>query len=130
VIETRTTWEDTGYDCDHCGGRILKRTDFESGQPERSCFQCELCSCQWTLTHKPLRIGTRRACRQAQRERAAESETIDPYSRWVLLGLGILAALILFRIGGVGVIRFVLPVIIAGGLLFGLTRFGRTQGWW
>lgn len=130
MIETRTTWEDTGYDCDHCGGRILKRTDHESGQPDRPCFQCEQCSCQWTLDHHPLRVGSFRACRKAQKARSDEGETTDPYSRWVLIGLGIFVGLFLLRFGGATAIRLILPVAVAALVLYGLARFGRSQDWW
>lgn len=130
MIETRTTWEDTGYDCDHCGGRILKRTDYESGQPARSCFQCEQCSCQWTLSHKPLRVGTLRACRKAQRERVAESEATDPYSRWLLLGLAILLGFLILRFGGGTALRLTFPLLITGAALYAIFRFGRMQDWW
>jgi hypothetical protein len=130
VINTHTTWDDTGYDCDHCGGRILKRTDHESGLPDQSCFQCEQCSCQWTLANQPLRVGTLRACRKAQRTRAAITEAADPYARWILVGLGVLAFLFLLRFGGGVALRFLLPVLLAAGALYLFARFGRTQDWW
>jgi hypothetical protein len=130
VIETNTVWDDTGYDCDHCGGRILKRTDQESGQPDRTCFQCEQCSCQWTLENRPLRVGTLRACRKAQRARAVVAEAADPYARWILLGLGLLVFLFLLRFGGATALRLVVPVIVVGGILYALARYGRTQDWW
>ena len=87
-IETSTTWDDAGYDCDHCGGRILRRTDRETGLRDRTCYQCEQCSCQWTLARQPLRVGTTSACRAAQRQRAAEAEEGGlPTSRWLLAAL-------------------------------------------
>jgi len=36
VIVTSTEWADAGYDCDHCGGRILRRTDHETGLRDRA----------------------------------------------------------------------------------------------
>lgn len=130
MIETHTSWEDTGFDCDHCGGRILKRTDHESGQRDRTCYQCEKCSCQWTLAHEPLRVGTLSSCRKAQRERVAVSETTDPYARWVLIGLGILVTLFLLRFGGGFAVRYLFPLIVAAAGIYILIRFGRVRDWW
>ena len=130
MIKTSTTWEDTGYDCDHCGGRILKRTDRESGLADRRCFQCEQCSCQWTLEHHPLRVGKTAACRVAQRGRAAQADPIAPYSRWLLIALGAVVVFGLLRFGGAAILRVALPalaVVVAGFLI---VQFGRRQDWW
>ena len=114
-IETTTTWEDAGYDCDHCGGRILRRTDRETGLRDRTCYQCEQCSCQWTLTRQPLRVGTTSACRAAQRQRAAEAEEGGaPYSRWLVVALGAVVLLGLARFGGGALLRGLLPVLLVG----------------
>jgi hypothetical protein len=130
MIETDTIWEDAGYDCDHCGGRILRRTDRETDQPDRKCYQCESCSCQWTLNFKPLRVGGKPSCRAAQRERERETEQPDPYSRWLLLGLGAVALFLLARFGGVVVIRAAVPVALAGLAVYAIGRYGRHEGWW
>lgn len=131
VIKTSTTWEDTGYDCDHCGGRILKRLDRETGQPDRACFQCEACSCQWTLDRRPLRVGTKANCRVAQRDREAEGETpAAPYARWLLWALGALVLFVLLRFGGATLVRLALPVVLLGVLIAVVVRVGKQQGWW
>ena len=115
AIETSTLWEDAGYDCDHCGGRILRRTDRETGLRDRTCYQCEQCSCQWTLTRQPLRVGTTSACRAAQRQRAAEAEEGGaPYSRWLVVALGAVVLLGLARFGGGALLRGLLPVLLVG----------------
>ena len=49
AIETITLWEDAGYDCDHCGGRILRRTDRETGLRDRSPTR-RSCSTSTTTT--------------------------------------------------------------------------------
>ena len=114
-IETSTTWDDAGYDCDHCGGRILRRTDRETGLRDRTCYQCEQCSCQWTLTRQPLRVGTTAACRAAQRQRAAEAEEGGaPYWRWLVVALGAVVLLGLARFGGGALLRGLLPVVLVG----------------
>lgn len=130
MIDTQTTWEDAGYDCDHCGGRILRRTDREAGQPDRKCFQCELCGCQWTLGYQSLRVGKKPSCRAAQRKRASGSETYDPYSRWLMIGLGAIVLLVLVRFGGTVVLRAAVPVVLAGLAIYAISRFGRHEGWW
>ncbi len=129
-IITSTSWDDSGYDCDHCGGRVLKRTDRETGLRDRVCFQCEGCSCQWTLEHRPLRVGTKSACRAAQRERAAESETGRPFSMGVVLVLGALVMFFLLRFGGVAVLRVGLPLLALGLAVFVALRYARLRGWW
>lgn len=131
MIETDTTWDDTGFDCDHCGGRILKRIDRETGQPDFTCYQCEACGCQWTLDNLPLRVGTKRACRRAQREREGEAQPLeDTYSRWILIGLGVIAALFLVRFGGGVAVRVLVPLVLLGVAAYFLIRFGRQQEWW
>ena len=121
TIETSTLWEDAGHDCDHCGGRILRRTDRETGLRDRSCFQCEQCSCQWTLERRPLRVGKTAACRAAQRKRASEAEAVGPpYARWLLVGLGVVVLFGLLRFGGGAVLRAALPLLLlaVGALAF------------
>lgn len=127
AIEARTYWQDSGYDCDHCGGRILVRTDTETGQPDRQCYQCEQCSCQWTLDRRPLRVGKRPECKSAQRERLEDDQSrpsLDP-SRLLLFGLLALAALLLFRFGGGALLRWVLPALVIGAGLYLVLRFVR-----
>jgi hypothetical protein len=130
MIETDTLWEDTGYDCDHCGGRILRRTDRETGQPDRKCYQCEACSCQWTLSYRLLRVGGKAACRAAQRDRERKSDSTDPYTRWLLLGAGAIGLFFLVRFGGLVVVRAAVPVVLAGLAFYAIVRYGRHEGWW
>jgi hypothetical protein len=130
MIETRTGWEDTGFDCDHCGGRVLKRTDYETGQPDRVCLQCEQCGCQWALDRRPLRAGHRKGCRTAQRRRQIEMLPTINYNRWLLVGIAALALLLFLRFGGAALARFVLPLVLVGIAIFILVRIGREQEWW
>ena len=125
-IETSTTWEDAGYDCDHCGGRILRRIDRETGLRDRTCFQCAPCRCQWTLEQRPLRVGKNAACRAAQRERAAEAEEgATPYSRWLLIALGVVVLLGLLRLGGGALVRVMLPLLLVALAAAAVWYFGR-----
>ncbi len=66
MIETNTKWKDSGFDCDHCGGEILERTDRETGQADFICYQCRECGCQWTLSGDVLRVGSGTHCKAAQ----------------------------------------------------------------
>ena len=126
AIETSTLWEDAGYDCDHCGGRILQRTDRETGLRDRSCFQCEQCSCQWTLERRPLRVGKTPACRAAQRGRAYAAETAQPpYVRWLLIALGVVVLFALLRFGGGVGLRAALPLVLLAGLVLVVRYYSR-----
>lgn len=126
AIETSTLWEDAGYDCDHCGGRILRRTDRETGLRDRSCFQCEQCSCQWTLERRPLRVGKTPACRAAQRGRAYAAETAQPpYVRWLLIALGVVVLFALLRFGGGVGLRAALPLVLLAGLVLVVRYYSR-----
>jgi hypothetical protein len=131
-IETSTTWQDAGYDCDHCGGRVLRRTDHETGLRDRVCYQCEQCKCQWTLERRPLRVGTTPACRAAQRERAAESEEASSrFGPWLLAAVVVALLLVVLRFsGGAGFVRavFVVMPLIVG--VAAVIAYGRHRGWW
>lgn len=131
-IETETTWDDSGYDCRHCGGRILKRTDRETGQPTQICLQCELCGCQWSVNGKLLRVGHTKLCRQAQREYEAERSAKYPSAistRLLFLG-GFIVLLLLVYFGGLPAIRFLIPVAIFTFVVVMIFRFGRDRDWW
>jgi hypothetical protein len=143
MIETNTTWKDSGFDCDHCGGEILERTDRESGQADYVCYQCGECGCQWKIGGDVLRTGSGPHCKAAQRARQRQSEAdrvpdipfdlnhwagLLSKSLWVLLAL--IAGVILLRFGGAVIARYVLPLaVIAAGAYF-LVRYGKTQSWW
>ncbi|MCA9961790.1 MAG: hypothetical protein KC443_22275 [Anaerolineales bacterium] len=130
MIETKTTWKDSGYDCDHCGGKILLRTDFETGQPRRECYQCEVCGCQWRLNGDVLRVGHGNECQAAQQDRVLEADEEEQLSRRFVIILGIVAFLLVARFGGMAALRFLIPLALAIVILIALTRFAREKGWW
>ena len=134
MIETGTSWEDSGFDCDHCGGEIAKRTDHETGQPDQICFQCKQCGCQWDLDGQAIRVGNGPYCQAAQRDRSGTRPGEFLLSPRVLIILGILALLLLARFGGFGAIfallRYLPILAILGLAVFYLVRFGREQEWW
>lgn len=132
MIETETTWDDSGYDCDHCGGQLLERTDRESGQPTRICYQCQVCGCQWQLSGDVLRIGKMPSCKRAQRVRI-ESQTSTPISTtqlWVYVGGAILLLLGIVAVGGLVAIRFLIPVAIAVFVFWTIFKSGKERMWW
>ena len=138
MIETRTNWEDSGFDCEHCGGEILLRTDHETGLPDRKCYQCRACSCQWSLDGELERVGSGEYCRAAARRRQETAsfdvgDVIDWTNRlskslWILLA--IIAGALLLRFGGGVVLRLVLPLLLAGVSVYLVVRYGRREGWW
>lgn len=130
MIETQTTWKDTGYDCDHCGGLILRRTDVETGQPKRVCYQCKLCGCQWRTNGEVLRVGSGPNCQEAQRARLAGAADENRLSRRFVWILGAVALLLILRFGGVMALRLIIPLALAIIILIALTRFAREKGWW
>ncbi len=132
MIETKTSWNDSGYDCDHCGGQILERTDQETGQSARACYQCEVCGCQWLLDGEVLRVGNMPSCQRAQRVRieSQEKEPIDPTMMWVTVGGGILLLLGTVYFGGLVAIRFLLPLVIVFFVARAIYKMGKERMWW
>ncbi|NJN55637.1 MAG: hypothetical protein HC804_13330 [Anaerolineae bacterium] len=112
-IDTQTSWKDSGYDCDHCGGQVWQRMDQETGRPTQTCLQCEECGCQWSLKGVVQRVGNRDVCRQAQREREAVGENHYPIPPALMLGTGALVLLLLVLVGGLTAVRFLIPMAIA-----------------
>lgn len=132
MIETSTTWKDSGYDCDHCGGKIMTRIDHETGQPDLIRYQCEECGCLWSESGEVERVGSGEYCKAAQRARDGRSEPewtrLLSRSLWILLAL--IAGVILLRFGGGLVLRFVLPLVLLGGAAYLLFRYGQQRMWW
>ncbi len=136
MIETETTWEDSGFDCDHCGGVILKRTDRETGLPDKILYQCRDCSCQWNLDGRLQRIGTGPGCKSAAHPPQASFDMTDVASWFALLSrnlwilLAIISGAILLRFGGAVAVRFLLPVFLLGAGVYTLLRYGQKHSWW
>jgi hypothetical protein len=132
MIETKTTWKDSGYDCDHCGGQIFERTDRETDQPARVCYQCQACGCQWRLSGDVLRIGNMNSCRRAQRVRV-KSQNYERYSTTqlrVAFGGMVLLLLGIIYWGGLLAIRFLIPVGIALFVFWSIYQAGKERMWW
>lgn len=132
MIEAKSTFKDSGYDCDHCGGCVLIRTDKETGQPLQECYQCELCGCQWEMSGEVLRVGQHSNCSQAQqkREKLSESEPLLPFPPiFVIIGFVVVLILLIY-VGGLVAIRFLIPITIAVVVVFMVFRLGKEKLWW
>lgn len=136
MIETETTWEDSGYDCDHCGGVILKRIDRESGLPDRVRYQCRECSCQWELDGRLTRAGTGRFCKAVEQagtggfDAADVTQWVNLLSRNLWILLAIIAGVFFLRFSGGLVARYLLPALLVGVGVYALVRYGQRQQWW
>ena len=132
MIEAKSTFQDSGYDCDHCGGRVLIRTDKETGQPAQEYYQCELCGCQWELSGGVLRVGQHSNCPQAQQKRQvpSEGEPLLPFPPIFLIIGFVVALILLIYVGGIVAIRFLIPITIAVVVAFGVFRLGKEKMWW
>lgn len=130
MIETKTSWEDSGYDCDHCGGQIFKRTDYETRRKPRICYQCRACGCQWRINGSTLRVGNFPECQSAQRQRERTQPPAPRVPNWVL-GIGVFIFLLLvIRFGGLAALRLLVPLALAVAALTYAFRFGRERQWW
>ncbi len=132
MIETKTTWNDSGYDCDHCGGQILERTDIETGQPAQVCYQCQVCGCQWQLDGDVLRVGNLNSCQRAQRIRAKSQarEQLNPNQLRLTVAIALLVLLGIVYFGGLWAVRFLIPVAIALFVFRAVYQMGKEHMWW
>ena len=132
MIETETTWNDSGYDCDHCGGQIFERRDQVTGQPARVCYQCKMCGCQWQLSGDVLRVGNMNSCQRAQegRERSPQYERFSTTQMRLAVGGTILLLLGIIYWGGLVAIRFLIPVSIALLVMWSIYWEGKERMWW
>ncbi len=128
MIDTNTNWEDSGYDCQFCGVKILKRTDYETGQPAKSCYQGER-GCQWTLDGDLIRVGHHPDCRKAQKQQLA-SDPSWHIPNWIWGVVAFLFLLAAWRFGGFFALRFLVPAfLVVLAITYGY-RYGREQEWW
>ncbi|RMH00302.1 MAG: hypothetical protein D6706_04230 [Chloroflexi bacterium] len=133
TFETKSTWKDSGYDCDHCGGQVYRRTDFLPGKRKQTYYQCQSCGCQWGLNGGVLRVGNGRYCFQAQQER--QETLVESVPAWLtshrtLLLIGFIVLLILFRFGGLMLLRLLIPLVLVGFVVYSIWKWGREQSWW
>lgn len=135
--EQKINQEDSGYDCDHCGGEILLSREISRGRPASGYYQCRSCGCEWTLKGDVLHIGTEPGCKTAQRDRMGggglqlpEISEISIWRRAALIIGGVILFLVLLRFGGLMLFRFLLPLFVIGLLVYLVFKMGREQEWW
>lgn len=129
MFDTKTTWKDSGYDCDHCGGEVLKRTARQAGQPEQISYQCRLCGCQWSSDGDLLRVGTKQRCRLAWRQSRGEVTSRQWHERYVWLII-LLPALALLWLGSADNVQWVFVLSLVAAILAPLFQYGRQREWW
>lgn len=127
MFETKTTWEDSGHDCNHCGGEVLKRTEQMPDGRTAVSLQCRECACQWALDGTWLKVGNGRACRAAQRESEGNPGLA---SRRLLTIFGVGLLLVIARYGGIGLLRYLIPLTILGFVSWTIYKSGRELHLW
>jgi hypothetical protein len=124
-------WEDSGFDCDHCGGEIFKRTHRTIPERERY-FQCSQCGCRWSPGGDIIRVGDSPHCQHSGYQRPSLPR--DKRLWWVAAAV---LVLVLWRFGGAAVlgftaalVRFLIPLGIL--VLIGMVIYwvGQRQGFW
>ncbi|HSH04070.1 MAG TPA: hypothetical protein VLL52_16260 [Anaerolineae bacterium] len=131
MSELRSSWKDSGYDCDHCGGQIFERTDEGLMLAPHVYHQCRLCGCQWSLKHELIRLGTKDSCREQSRAVVGGAEQ----DNWKILGWVLGAIVLLFVFTRIGfilglVVRFAIPILFVGLIAVVFYRLGRAEEWW
>jgi hypothetical protein len=127
MFETTTTWEDSGHDCNHCGGEVLKRTEQMPDGTTAVSLQCRECACQWSLDGAWLKVGNGRACRAAYHEYKGEPGLL---SRRLWIILGVILLFVIARLGGFGALRYLIPLLILGAIAWTIHRVGREYHLW
>lgn len=127
-----TTWQDSGFDCNHCGGEILKRAHRTIPEKEQY-FQCSQCGCRWSVEGEILRVGNQPYC-----QRRGYQRPYLPTNNRLWWGLAIAVLLLIFlRFGGLGMLGAIFTllrflVLLSLPILIGLVIYwvGQKQGFW
>ena len=134
-LDTRTIYDDTGRDCDHCGGVIMKRTDRQRGRRDLVTFQCDQCECKWTNDGRKMRAGKLPICKKEFRRGRGKDEVDDGKDMspivQTLLAIGGIALFIFILVrGGIFALRLMVPIVLL--VLVGVVgfRWGRENGRW
>ena len=153
MSDKETLWEDSGFDCNHCGGEIHKRIDRELGHHKTTSYQCRQCHCQWSLHGALLTVGNRPICQQSDmRTRSGPRTAVKPsppvtapaattrklaridlsqiLNRIIVVLAVIVGFLFLLRFAGAVLFRFFIPGFILGVIAYLIYRMGKQQEWW
>ncbi|MBK6709104.1 MAG: hypothetical protein IPG51_02015 [Chloroflexi bacterium] len=131
-------WLDSGYDCDHCGGEILRQKGKRPVRPQSAFYRCQTCGCEWTMQGDVVHIGTGEFCREAQSRRLNPSsfDSADWWTRlrqipgWAQIIIGLLLLIVFLRFGGFMVLRLLFVPALIGLIVYLVFRYGREQLWW
>lgn len=122
------TWEDSGFDCNHCGGEILKRSHQTIPEKEQY-FQCSQCGCRWSVAGDILRVGDGPQCPHIGYQRPSLMH--DKRFWWTLAGLALLLILFRFGFGAIfTLVRYLIPLGILVLIGMAIYWLGRQQGFW
>lgn len=129
-METKTTWEDSGLDCEYCGGQIFRRTDEEPTRI-RAYHQCQQCGAQWSLNYQLIREGDPAKQKPTTIKQHAQ-QNLRKVPRWVWVVLAIAALIIVLRFAVIGVlfIRLAIPLVFIAIVVVVGYYFGRSMDWW
>jgi hypothetical protein len=131
-------WIDSGYDCDHCGGELLRLKARRPSRPNDAYYRCQRCDCKWTLGGDVVQVGQGAYCHEAQGRRQGnvnpqESNWLEwlwTLPRWVQMVGGVLLLLLLLRFGGLMLFRLLLPVALLALMGYLILRYGQEREWW
>lgn len=144
MTKKETLWEDSGFDCHHCGGEIYKRIERESGASKKTTYQCRQCHCLWSTEGVLLEVGNMADCRSGRQTAVSRTrptptapviEKPSMPTHWlsnrIIAGLLLLiAGLLLIRFAGAVVFRFFVPALLFGLILYLVIQLGRQLRWW
>lgn len=125
-------WEDTGFDCEHCGGEVLKRTH---SQQDEVYYQCSQCGYRWSLDGAVIRKGTGQSPYWEERDASFHPSVPNPSRRlWLLVAVLVGGTAVYFLSTRLLIIllwipRF-LPLIVVAGIFYFVWRYGKTEEWW
>jgi hypothetical protein len=136
----KDAWIDSGQDCDHCGGEMLRLAAKRPLHPNDPYYRCRACGCEWTQRREIVRLGDGRHCYLAkgQRPKPTQSDPADWLARlretpgWLRVTAVVLLILLALRFAAFSfmLLRLAIPLAIIGLALFLVHRFGQQQRWW
>lgn len=74
-----------------------------------------------------LRVGNGRSCQKAHDQ---ETNPTGYYSRRLMIGVGIVFLVVVARLGGIGALRYLLPLAALGLVAWWVIRLGKEFEWW
>lgn len=137
----KNDWIDSGFDCDHCGGEMLRLNARRPLHPNDPYYRCHTCGCEWTRRREITRLGDGPHCHLAQGQRLSSTPTATPADwlarlkqtpRWLRVVAVVLLLLLALRFAAFSfmLLRLLVPLVLVGLALYLIHRFGQEQRWW